>query len=109
EDLVRHVAQAARQWRKPGLEVFAHGQPGKDLAALRHQRQPGARALVRGKAVQNPILPFDAAGADRLEPEDRPQQARLADAVAAENARYLALLRGQADSAQRMARAIIEI
>jgi hypothetical protein len=64
---------------------------------------------MRGKAVQDAILPTDMTGADRMQPEDRPQKARLADAVAAEDARHLALFRRQADAAQRMAGTVIMV
>src|SRR5437763_17005143 len=63
------------------------------------RRQPG----------QLPVLPADMARADRIEAEDRPQQAGFADAVAAENAGHFAFLRGQADPAERMAGAVIKI
>jgi hypothetical protein len=47
EDLVRDMAQAARQDGKPGLEILRNGQVRKDLAALRHQRRAGTGALIR--------------------------------------------------------------
>ena len=68
-----------------------------------------ARALVRRQLVQRSVFPGDVAGADRVQPKDRPQQARLADTVATEDARYLTLVCGQADAAQRMASTIKKI
>ena len=109
KDVIGDATQLARQRRKAGLEVLEHAQPGEDLASLWHQCEPGPGALVRRQVVQYPVLPGNATGTDRLQPEDRPQQARLADPVAAENARHLALCRGQADATQRVARAVIKI
>ncbi len=57
EDLVGDMTQIARQRRKAGREVFRYGQPRKYLAALRHQRQAGARPLVRRQRGQFAILP----------------------------------------------------
>ena len=109
EDLVWDMAQLTGERCKTGFEVLEYSEPSEDLPALRYQRQPGSGALVRRQIVQNLAFPSNAAGADRLQPEDCPQEARLADAVAAEDAGHLALFRVQADAAQRMARAVIEI
>jgi len=109
EDLIRDVVQVWRQRRKAGFEVLKHGEPGKEVAALRNQGQPSAGALMRRQLVQHSVFPGDVAGADRVGPQDCPQQARLADTVASENARHLTLVCGQADAAQRMARAVKKI
>src|SRR5215831_11122505 len=109
EDLVRDLACSPRQRGEPGRQILQNREAWKDLAALRHQRQTGARTLVRRKVVEEPILPADAAGADRLESADRPQETGLADAVPAENAGDLTLSRSQADPTQRVARAVIEV
>src|SRR5439155_20378137 len=93
----------------PVSRFSSTAQPGKDFAALRYQRQPSTGALVRWQVVQHSILPADASCTDRLQPQDRPQQACFADAVAAANARYLAFCRRQADATQRMARAVVKI
>src|SRR6266446_2104452 len=103
------MAQAARQCREAGGEVFHHRQAREDLAALRHHGEPDPGTLVRSQIGQLPVLPADPARADRLQPENRAQEAGLADAVAAEDAGYLAFLCGQADSAQRMAGAVVKI
>ena len=108
-DVVGNAPQRAGQGGKPGLQILQHGEPRKDLAALRHQRQPAARALVRRHAGEVAIFPGDPSRTDRLQPEDRAQQAGLADAVAAEDAGHLAALRLQAYPAQRIAGAVIEI
>src|SRR5438094_2048791 len=64
---------------------------------------------MRRKTCEVPILPADMTGSDRIETEDRPQEAGLANAVATEDASHLAFFCGQADPAQRVAGAIIKI
>ena len=71
---------------EPGLEILAHGEQGEDIAALRHPGDAAARALVGGQAGDLRALPADAAGGDRVGTDDGAQQARLADAVAPEEA-----------------------
>jgi hypothetical protein len=53
EDLIRDVAQVWRQRRKTGFEVLKHGEPGKDVAALRNRGQPGAGARSCGGSSFN--------------------------------------------------------
>ena len=110
------VKISSGMWRRPRgrvanpvCEVLLDREAREDFAALRHQREAGAGALVRRQRGQVAVLPADPAGADRVEAEDRAQQAGLADPVAAEDAGDLALLRGQADLAQGMAGAVVEI
>src|SRR5438270_502036 len=93
EDLVREVALAARQRGKAGCQVLKYREARKDLAALRHYRQARTRTFMRRKSVEEAVLPTDAPGTDRLKSADRPQQAGLADSVAAEDAGHFALPR----------------
>ena len=85
-----------------------HGEQRKDLAALRHVADAGARARV-GRAGERRALEEDAAAGGRLLADDGAQQAGLADAVAAEHAGHLAGLGGQADAAQRLGGAVVEV
>ena len=110
EDLVRDVAQAARQrWRSrsPGFRAPTGAGRSRGPAAPAPARRGRARAAGGS---------FSSRSSQRmrperigLKPEDRAQQAGLADPVAAEDAGHLALFRGQADPAQRMAGAVIQI
>jgi len=47
EDVVRDLAKMPRQCRKAGHQVFQDRQAREDLAALRHQAETGAGALMR--------------------------------------------------------------
>src|SRR5260221_7893319 len=108
-DIVGYRALAARQRRKPGLQVFQHRKTREDLAALWHQGEPMTRTLVRRKCGEIDAVPLDAAAPDRLQTEDRTQQAGLADAVAAEQAGHRPFRRSDADATQRLAGAVEEI
>ena len=87
---------AARQHGKAGLQVFAHRQQRKDVAALRHPGDAAPRAVVDRQPRDVGAFPADRARADRMRAGDRAQQAGLAHAVAAEQAGHRARLRRSA-------------
>src|SRR5207237_10362997 len=82
---------------------------GKDVAPVWHRREPAASALVGLEAGDILPVPEDPSIADRLQTEDRAQQAGLADAVPAEEASDLAALRRDAGATQDVACTVIKV
>src|SRR5262245_12038797 len=99
----------APERREPGLEVFLHGEQGKDLAALRHIGDAAARPLVGLEAGNVGAVEMDGAAAHRMLADQRPQQAGLAHPVAAEHTSHLAGRGGELDGAQRLGGAVVEV
>ena len=56
---------AARLGGQPHAQVLLHREAGEDLAALRHEADTRAGALVRRGGVDGLAVEFDAAGLDR--------------------------------------------
>ena len=81
----------------------------KDLPALRHVGDAARRPLMGGERRDVFALEADATAADRVLADDGPQQARLADAVAAEDARDGVRLGLQADALEDLARPVEQI
>ena len=87
--------------------VLLDGEAREDLAPLRHVADAGARALVRRRRRELAVGEPDAAGGGRHEAHQRPQQRRLADAVAAEERRHLARRHLERDVPQDVAAAVV--
>jgi hypothetical protein len=91
----------------PHAQVLLHRQPREDLAALRHEADAGAGALVRRGALDRASVELDAAGLDRHQAHQRLEQSRLAHAVAPQDDGDLAGLRLQAHVAQDVRAAVV--
>src|SRR5579863_1142606 len=109
ENLVGDAALARRQRREARLQVLPYRETRKNFASLRHQRDAAPRTLMRLERGDVGAFPGNAAGADRLQADQSAEQAGLADAVAAQHAGDGTLLRGHADAAEDMTRAVIEL
>ena len=101
------IGRAGRLGREAELEVLLHGEPRKDLPALRHVSQPEPGARVRRQPGDVRAVEADGAGARRQEPGDAFEERRLAHAVAAEDGGDGAGRRFERDVAQRMAAAVV--
>src|SRR5262249_59071290 len=92
-----------------GLEILLDREQWKDLAPLRHIGDAAPRPLVGLEPGDVRALPPNAAAAHRVLADERAQQARLADAVAAEHAGDLAGDGLQRHRAQRLRGAVVQI
>ena len=106
EQLGRH-SLAGRLVRQAHAQVLFHREPAEDLAALRHEADAGARALVRRRILDGLAVELDAAGLDGHQAHQRLEQRGLADAVAPQQHRDLAAMRLQAHVAQDVRAAVV--
>src|SRR3984957_6414852 len=109
EHVVGNIAIFALQRAETGLEIFLHGQQRKNLAALRYEADAAARPLIGLEARNLRAVEGDRARSNGVLTDHRPQQAGLADAVAAEHAHHLARFGRDRDAAQRLRCAVIEV
>src|SRR5262249_41961525 len=99
----------ARKRREARLQVFPHGEQREYFAALRDVGDAAARPLGRPQARYVGAVESDRAARDRMLASERIEQARFADAVAAEHAGHLAGLRLERNRAQRLGGAVVKI
>src|SRR5580692_1481449 len=109
EHVVRYAARLARQRRKTGAQIFLDREQRKDLTALRHIGDAAPRPLRRSQRGDVAAFPGDGAAAHRLLAGQRIEEARLADAVAAEHAGDFARLGLERNRAQRLRGAVVQV
>ena len=112
EDAVDHAADfrvIAPVLEPAELEVFARGEERKDVAAFRHQRDAGKRALVRGEPRDVFAAEADRARARRQQSRDGAQGGRFSGAVRADQRDDLALVHLDRDAAADRQLAIGEL
>src|SRR5580692_7619660 len=107
--VVRYAARLARQRRKTGAQIFLDREQRKDLTALRHIGDAAPRPLRRSQRGDVAAFPGDGAAAHRLLAGQRIEEARLADAVAAEHAGDFARLGLERNRAQRLRGAVVQV
>jgi len=96
----RLVGQTHRQ-------VFLHREPREDFAALGHEADTGAGALIRRGILNRLAVQLDAAGLDRHQAHQAFEQRRFADPIAPQNDRDLAQRGLQTHIAQDVRAAVI--
>ena len=90
-------------------QVLFDAEPAEDLAPLRHIADALANALVRRVAGDVAAVEPDRSGLHRDDTHQALEQRRLADAVASEDHRHLALRGFEADLAQDVRAAVVLI
>src|SRR5580693_7755703 len=109
EHVVRYAARLARQRRKAGTEILLDCEQRKDFAPLRHISDAAPRPLRRSQRGDIAAFPGDGAAAHRLLAGQGIEEARLADAVAAEHAGDFARLGLERNRAQRLRGAVVQV
>jgi hypothetical protein len=84
------------------LQIFEHGETGKNASSLRRLRDAHACDCVRGKVGDGAALEADAALARPWATEDGHHQGCLAGAIGADQSDNFALGNGEADIVQHM-------
>ena len=109
EHVVGNAALIPRERRKAGLEIFPHREQRKNFAPLRNVGDAAARPFVGRKRRDVGAIEADRAARHRMLAGKRIEQARLADPVAAEDARDFAGLRLERNRAQRLGGAVVQV
>jgi hypothetical protein len=98
-----------RREARAGENVFRDRQRRKDHAALRHERDTLAHALVRTQAGNFAFREFDRAGLGRQDAEERLEQSGFAHAIPAHDRENLLATNGETEVVNNRASAVTDV
>src|SRR5262249_18568723 len=109
EHVVGDRAIVALERGKAGLEILLDGEEWEDFASLRHIGDAAPRAFAGFEPGYVLSVEPNGALADRMLSGEGIEKARLADAVAPQDAGHLPCLGGERHVAQGLRRAVVQI